>query len=207
MFQRERQNLFIPFSDLGWGLAGVFIIIALILFQVIGTPKEDEKSVSQGSLIFETYWDDQYDLDVDTWVKTPEDPKAVGYSRKQGTNASLLVDDTGTNIMVDKSGKNREFISTRGLEVGTYSASAHLFRNNGAPLPTEIKLVVTLSPDGKVSRQLFVVVIKISYVCEEKTFIHFDMDANGQLVKGSVHHTQKMLRASSTCSGGGIGER
>jgi hypothetical protein len=200
MFNRERQSLFVPFSDLGWGLAGVFIAIAIILFQVIGTPKTDEETRGQGTLIFETYWNDDYNTDVDTWVKTPLDTAGVGYSRKQGSIAALLVDDTGTHSSIDKSGRNREFISTQGLEVGTYSVSAHLFRTGTAVLPMDVKLVVTMSKEGKSAIQLFVVNIKLLKQCQEKVFINFDLDEEGNLIPDSVHHTHKPIRSSNSCN-------
>ena len=47
-----------------------------------------------GSVIFELYWSDKLDADLDLWVKGPND-SAVGYSNPSSLVFNLLRDDRG----------------------------------------------------------------------------------------------------------------
>jgi len=192
-----KQNLYKPFSDLGWGLAGVFIVITLILVQVIGKPHpEQDNSRAQGALIAELYWDDKIDVDMDLWLLSPVDSVPVGYSRKSSKGWSLLVDDLGTNKYTDLSGKNREFASTRSMEPGHYIINAHYYR--GKVSPVKIKLIVTRNMNGG-SQQIFVVNYSFVRVCEERTLIQFDIDGDGNLIPDSVFFTLHKLRSNNEC--------
>ena len=72
-----------------------FISMVILLIPFVNPPTEEESSSTPpGNVIVELFWDDKRDVDIDLWVKAPDDIP-VGYSNKGGLFFNLLRDDLG----------------------------------------------------------------------------------------------------------------
>ena len=61
-----------------------FIAMVILLIPFINPPtKKTDSSQPPGNVIVELFWDNERDVDIDLWVKAPEDIP-VGYSNKGG---------------------------------------------------------------------------------------------------------------------------
>lgn len=206
MFKRATSDFGKTGFDMSFLLLVGFVIIIFILIQFIADKKPAEESRQQGNVIVELFWNDDDNTDVDLWVQSPcpECPGGrdvpVGYSNKSGIAFNLLRDDTTNNPRADASGRNYEMQVSRGIRPGEYIVNAHLYRLGPAELPYPVKVVVSVKPDdNSASTQLFAVDGKLVRECHEKTFVRFTLDGQGNLVEGSVHHTQQNLRSTATC--------
>jgi hypothetical protein len=77
-------------------LLGLTALVVLVLAQINPIAKNNPDSTkSQGRLMVCIYWMGRDDVDL--WGGSPDDQKAVGYSRKNGTSIDLVRDDLGTD--------------------------------------------------------------------------------------------------------------
>ena len=63
-------------------------------------------------MIFELFWSEKIDADLDLWVRGPND-SAVGYAQPSGQVFNLLRDDRG--LTADHTPLNYEISFTRGI--------------------------------------------------------------------------------------------
>ena len=83
------------FRDMTMLALSGFIIIVLLLLPWLNIKAQDEATKEPaGSVIVEAFWPEDRDVDVDLWVKAPEDIP-VGYSNRGGLFFNLLRDDLG----------------------------------------------------------------------------------------------------------------
>jgi len=127
------------FSGMG-ALAGLAIVI-LAAVNPVGKDAEST-SVPPGNITIQTYWPDDIDADVDTWVKGPEGAP-VGYSNKGGEHYNLLRDDLG--IRSEDDPVNFEVVYSRGLPAGGHCVNIHLYSNKSGVLPIKVKVTVTVT--------------------------------------------------------------
>ena len=93
-----------------------FISMVILLLPFVNPPTEEESSTTPpGNVIIELFWDNKRDVDIDLWVKAPDDIP-VGYSNKGGIFFNLLRDDLG--IYKDNSPVNDEVSYSRGISRG-----------------------------------------------------------------------------------------
>ena len=105
-----------------------FVSIVIILLPWLNLKTRNEiVQEPVGSVIFELFWDDKLDADLDLWVKGPNDG-AVGYSKPSGLVFNLLRDDRG--LVGDHTPLNYEISFTRGIIPGEYQANVHLFKHD-----------------------------------------------------------------------------
>ena len=175
-------------------LAGFVAMVILLLPHLNPPGKKAEKDAEPpGNVIVEARWPDDLDVDVDLWVEAPGDVP-VGYSNKGGAIFNLLRDDLGKRG--DVLNLNYETSRSRGIPAGEYTVNLHLYRLSNAALPIPVTVVTSVKPDEKTSaRQILSSKVKLKREGEELTVYRFKLDANGHLVKGSVHSLQKPLRA------------
>ena len=122
----------------------VSIVILLLPWLNVKTRNEIVKE-PVGSVIFELFWNDKLDADLDLWVKGPNDG-AVGYSKPSGLVFNLLRDDRG--LAGDHTPLNYEISFTRGIIPGDYQANVHLFKHDKNKSKIEALVIASLvTPD------------------------------------------------------------
>ncbi len=153
-----------------------------------------------GSAIIEVRWPDEMDADIDLWVRAPEEAP-VGYSNKGGRTFNLLRDDRGHYD--DPTELNYEVSFSRGLPAGEYVVNLHFYGlalglgSKVEQVPATVVVSTRSSSTGAVSRQ-FTENVTLERVGEEVTALRFQIDDNGEIVKGSLNHLPKPLRESES---------
>jgi hypothetical protein len=145
--------------------------------------------------VVEVRWADETDVDIDLWVRAPDD-RAVGYSNKSGEVFDLLRDDLG--VRNDATQMNYEVAFSRGLPAGEYVINLHLYRDNQRLRPIEAVVVVSLrSADGAETRELLAHTVVLQHLGEELTVTRFSVDDEGQIIAGSFNDLPISLRGHS----------
>ena len=107
--------------------------------------KDIEIKEPVGSVIFELFWSEKIDADLDLWVRGPHD-SSVGYAKPSGQVFNLLRDDRG--LTADHTPLNYEISFTRGILTGEYQANVHLFKHSKSKTPIEATIIASLvTPD------------------------------------------------------------
>ena len=174
-----------------------FISMVILLIPFVNPPTEEEAaSTPPGNVIVELFWDDERDVDIDLWVKAPDDIP-VGYSNKGGIFFNLLRDDLG--IYKDNSPVNYEVSYSRGISRGVYIANVHLYREDTAPFkPITAELLISVvDPDSNKRKQILKTSKKIEEVGKEITVFQFELDKKGKLNKNSINNEYVMLRSGN----------
>ena len=179
-------------------LVKVTLLLVLMLFPLITlhqvkppTPEESRP----GNVMFEAFWENDLDCDVDLWVSGPGDVRPVGYSNKSGQTFNLLRDDLGTSN--DVSGLNFENAYSRGLPAGEYIANVHMYRINTSHFPVVVKVIASVKLSADASPvQIAVATVLLTHNDDEQTAIRFRLDERGMLVQGSVNHLFRPLRSN-----------
>ena len=174
-----------------------FISMVILLIPFVNPPTEEEAaSTPPGNVIVELFWDDERDVDIDLWVKAPDDIP-VGYSNKGGIFFNLLRDDLG--IYKDNSPVNYEVSYSRGISKGVYITNVHLYREDKAPFkPITAELLISVvDPDSNKRKQILKTSKKIEEVGKEITVFQFELDKKGKLNKNSINNEYVMLRSGN----------
>jgi hypothetical protein len=170
-----------------------------------------EEARSAGDMVVEIEWPgcktyeqgaaipvcaERLDIDVDLWVKSPDDERPVGYSNRSGKTFSLLRDDVGTAN--DTTDRNAELASTRGLPAGEYIVNVHYFRSGELDKTLEIPVTVLISTKTKVGNSMRGIITRkatLRVLGEEITVVRFIMREDGELDPESVNDFYQELRA------------
>jgi len=168
----------------------VSIVILLLPWLNVKTRNEIVKE-PVGSVIFELFWNDKVDADLDLWVKGPNDG-AVGYSKPSGLVFNLLRDDRG--LAGDHTPLNYEISFTRGIIPGDYQANVHLFKHDKNKSKIEALVIASLvTPDKSHRKQILEKKVVLKKESTEKTVLRFKLDNNFKVVPGSVNSLRKSL--------------
>lgn len=170
-----------------------FVLFIMVLLQLDEPGKKAaDAAPPPGNVIVEVSWPDEMATDVDLWVQGPGDVP-VGYSNKGGKLFNLLRDDLG--VQNDTSGQNYEVSYSRGLVSGEYIVNLHLYRNNPGKLPVPCVVTVSTKPSDNIgSKEILKTRVELKALGQELTVFRFKLDANGELVPGSVNALKRGLR-------------
>ena len=196
-FEKTDEESSVIFRDVIMLALTGFIFMVVLLLPFVNPPTEDENTTDPpGNVIVELFWDNNRDVDIDLWVKAPEDIP-VGYSNKGGLFFNLLRDDLGK--YKDNSPVNYEVSYSRGISEGIYVTNLHLYREDKSPFePINAKLVVSVvDPDSNQRRQILLTNKELFNVGEELTIFQFVLDKKGKLDKNSINNTYVQLRSGS----------
>ena len=172
-------------------LSGFVAIVLLLLPWLNLKTKSEVIKEPVGSVIIELFWPDDIDVDLDLWVKGPNDG-SVGYSKPSGLVFNLLRDDRG--LTGDYTPLNYEISFTRGIVPGEYQANVHLFRHNKTKSKVQAMISASLvTPDRNYRKQILEKTVLLSKEGKEKTVLRFKLDNNFKLVSGSVNSLRKSL--------------
>ena len=172
-------------------LSGFVAIVLLLLPWLNLKTKHEVVKEPVGSVIIELFWPKDIDVDLDLWVKGPNDGP-VGYSKPSGLVFNLLRDDRG--LTGDYTPLNYEISYTRGIVAGEYQANVHLFKHDKAK--SKIQAIITASlvtPDRNYRKQILEKTVVFKKQGKEKTVLRFKLDNNFKLVSGSVNSLRKSL--------------
>ncbi len=174
-----------------------FISMVILLLPFVNPPTEEESSSTPpGNVIVELFWDSKRDVDIDLWVKAPDDIP-VGYSNKGGLFFNLLRDDLG--IYKDNSPVNYEVSYSRGISKGNYIVNVHLYREDKAPFEPIIAemLISIVNPDTNKRKQILKTKKKLEEIGKEITVFQFELDKKGKLNKESLNNNYVVLRSGN----------
>lgn len=191
----DTQEINIVFRDIILLTLTGFISMVVLLVPFINPPTEKtDTSAPPGNVIVELFWDNDRDVDIDLWVKAPEDIP-VGYSNKGGLFFNLLRDDLGK--YKDNTPINYEVSYSRGISEGKYIINLHLYREDKSPFnPIIAKIVISLiHPDTGERKQILKSKKLLDKVGEEFTVFQFVLDKKGNLDKNSITNEYVRLRS------------
>ena len=172
-------------------LSGFISIVILLLPWLNFQIKDIEIKEPVGSVIFELFWSEKIDADLDLWVRGPHDT-AVGYAQPSGQVFNLLRDDRG--LTADHTPLNYEISFTRGILTGEYQANVHLFKHNKSKTPIEATIIASLvTPDRGYRKEILGRKVVLNVEGKEKTVLRFKLDNNFKIVEGSVNNLRKSL--------------
>ena len=172
-------------------LSGFISILILLLPWLNFQTKDIEIKEPVGSVIFELFWSEKIDADLDLWVRGPHDT-AVGYAQPSGQVFNLLRDDRG--LTADHTPLNYEISFTRGILTGEYQANVHLFKHNKSKTPIEATIIASLvTPDRGYRKEILGRKVILNVEGKEKTVLRFKLDNNFKIVEGSVNNLRKSL--------------
>ena len=172
-------------------LSGFISIVILLLPWLNFQAKDIEIQEPVGSVIFELFWSEKIDADLDLWVKGPND-SSVGYAQPSGQVFNLLRDDRG--LTADHTPLNYEISFTRGILTGEYQANVHLFKHSKSKTPIEATIIASLvTPDRGYRKEILGKKVVLNVEGKEKTVLRFKLDNNFKIVEGSVNSLRKSL--------------
>ena len=172
-------------------LSGFIAIVILFLPWLNFKNKNIVIKEPVGSVIFELYWSDKIDADLDLWVKGPND-SAVGYSNPSSLVFNLLRDDRG--LTADHTPLNYEISFTRGIMPGEYQANVHLFKNDLKKQKIQATVIASLvNPDRNYRKKILQKEVTLTHEGMEKTVLRFKLDNNFKLVPNSFNSLRKTL--------------
>lgn len=172
----------------------LFIVtLGLVMLVVPQKPSQDAQDRAVCSIAIDAVWPTTIDADVDLWGRVKGDT-AVGYSSPHGKYMDLVRDDLGASF--DATPENAERICGRGFSVQEYGINVHLFTRR-AGFQGEVPVHITVS---KINHQtgfmeeLWGGDVVLKYQGQEITAVRFKLDGDGNIVSGSVHNIQKLIR-------------
>jgi len=167
-----------------------FLFLALLaVILLINPPKSEDSAMPPGTMSVAIAWPEG-DSDVDLWIQGPNNGRPVGYSHRSGRLFNLLRDDLGN--AGDAMPLNYENAYSRGLPAGEYIINLHCF-DCETTMPVSVE--VRAGKYGARQKLLFGEVIDV-HPDQERTAVRFRLDANGNVVPGSVNRIFQPLRSA-----------
>ena len=165
-------------------LIGFVAMVVVLLPHLKKATDAESDHRPPGSIVVEMHWPNEMQVDVDLWVRAPDD-SPVGFWNQGSRVFNLLRDDLG--LEGDASNRNYEVTYSRGIRPGEYVVNAHMY---GAVPPGQsvpVRVVVSVKrPHGSL-RQILASEITLYQRHQEETAFRFHLDDGGRLVKGSVN--------------------
>ena len=168
-----------------------FVAMVVMLLPHISTPKEENQEYEPpGNVVVELHWPDELPVDVDLWVKGPNDVP-VGFWNQNSRFFNLLRDDLG--LEGDASGRNYEVSYSRGIRAGEYIVNVHMYGKVPAGVVVPVRVVVSVKPKYGDLRQILETSLELHHRNQEETAFRFRLTENGDLVPGSVSTLRRRL--------------
>jgi hypothetical protein len=196
-FDADPKSYFIPYADFLASIASIFLVVAALLTLYLHDPSKHKKDAdikSPGSVMVETFWKE--DVDVDTWVKSPDD-RPVGYSRKDGKDFDLLRDDLGMPYerVADH---HHENVFARVSPAGEYIVNLHMYASRGkAVFPIAVEVEVTIKRGDQPIENVIHTTVNLMEEGQEVTVVRFKLNQQGELIRDSINHDSIPLREST----------
>lgn len=171
-------------------LIGFVAMVVMLLPHITKKKEQTEEQKAPGNVIVEIHWPDDMPFDVDLWVQAPRE-LPVGFWNMGGHTFNLLRDDLGGEG--DATDKNYEITYSRGIPQGEYIVNVHMYGplTPGVTLP--VTVVVSTKPKYGDLSQILKTTVKLTRRNQEETAYRFRLDADGELVEGSVSTLRRSL--------------
>jgi hypothetical protein len=168
-------------------LLGLTALVVLVLAQINPVAKNNPDSAKPpGRMFVCIYWMGLDDVDL--WGGSPDDQKAVGYSRKNGVTIDLVRDDLGTD-----NAPHFECEYARTLPDGRWVFGIHGFSINDPSV--SVKAEIRLGGDDGF-QLLYEATLDIRQK-QERTIAQFRL-VDGKLVPDSLNVVYVPLRSAGT---------
>ena len=177
----------LAFTDLLFNLLIGFTSLLLIAFLLINPIAEEGKIDPRSEFIITSSWDDESAIDIDLWVKGPDDT-IVGFPSKDGRYMVLERDDLGdTNDLIQLNGdtiliqRNLETLSINAIVPGEYIVTVHNYStsvsNENEEYPTPVTIdIMDMNPISLDMSRTVKVRLK-----EEVSVFSFMVDEDGNI--------------------------
>ena len=161
-----------------------FVAMVIMLLPHISKPKEEsEEHDPPGNVVVEIHWPNELPVDVDLWVKGPDDVP-VGFWNQGSQFFNLLRDDLG--LEGDASARNYEVSYSRGIRAGEYIVNVHMYGQVPAGVVIPVRIIVSVKTTYDSLRQILATSIDLHRRNQEETAFKFRLTKEGDLVTGSV---------------------
>ena len=171
-------------------LIGFVAMVIMLLPHINRTEQEAEDHKAPGNVIFEMHWPSDKTVDVDLWVKAP-DEEPVGFWNQGNAILNLLRDDLGGEG--DATEENYEITYSRGIRAGEYIVNTHMY----GPLPkgwtVPVRIVVSVRKKYDTAHQILQTTVNLHRRHQEETAYRFSLTSEGDLVNGSVSTLKRRL--------------
>jgi hypothetical protein len=171
-------------------LIGFVAMVIMLLPHITKKKQESEEHKAPGNIIVEIHWPSNMPVDVDLWVRAPNET-AVGFWNQGGPTFNLLRDDLG--IEGDATNENYEISYSRGIPAGEYIVNVHMYDRVVPSGGVPVNVVVSVKRPLEDTRQLLATDITLTYHNQEETAFRFRMTGEGNLVAGSVSTLRRPL--------------
>jgi hypothetical protein len=183
-------------TDLLFNLLVGFVFLFVVAFILINPPTKRNDIPTKAEYLIIIEWNEEFNDDVDLWVQDPNGVK-VAFMNKEGGLLNLEKDDLGYSNdtftrpdgTTDVLRINREVVTMRGTQAGTYSVSAHIYSRSVTRLADG---VVTADPGPGTIKFTLIKVnpYKESFIAEyeytarrqEIPMIEFTLDDQGNII-------------------------
>jgi hypothetical protein len=161
-----------------------FVAMVIMLLPHISKPKEESQEHDPpGNVVVEIHWPNELPVDVDLWVKGPDDVP-VGFWNQGSQFFNLLRDDLG--LEGDASARNYEVSYSRGIRAGEYIVNVHMYGQVPAGVVIPVRIIVSVKTTYDSLRQILATSIDLHRRNQEETAFKFRLTKEGDLVTGSV---------------------
>ena len=171
-------------------LIGFVAMVIMLLPHITPKKEETEEHKAPGNVVVEIHWPNTMPYDVDLWVQAPNEVP-VGFWNMGGYTFNLLRDDIGGEG--DATDENYEISYSRGIPQGEYIVNVHMYGplTPGVTLP--VTVVVSVKPKYGDLSQILETTVNLTRRNQEETAYRFRLDADGELVEGSVSTLRRSL--------------
>ena len=161
-----------------------FVAMVIMLLPHISKPKQEtEEHDPPGNVVVEIHWPNELPVDVDLWVKGPDDVP-VGFWNQGSQFFNLLRDDLG--LEGDASARNYEVSYSRGIRAGEYIVNVHMYGQVPSGVVVPVRVIVSVKTTYDSLRQILATSIDLYRRNQEETAFKFRLTKDGDLVPSSV---------------------
>jgi len=164
-------------------LIGFVAMVIMLLPHISETQDEKDEHTPPGNVVVEMHWPDELPVDVDLWVQAPNDVP-VGFWNQGSENFNLLRDDLG--MEGDATARNYEVSYSRGIPAGEYTVNVHMYGKVPSGIVVPVRVVVSVKTKYDTLRQILETSLELRHRNQEETAFRFRLNADGDLVPGSV---------------------
>lgn len=171
-------------------LVGFVAMVIMLLPHLSKAKREDKEQIAPGHVVIEIHWPNEMPVDVDLWVKAPND-LPVGFYNPDGHFFNLLRDDLGSEG--DATEQNYEVAYSRGISPGEYTVNVHMYGVPPAGMVIPVTVVVSARERYEDLRQILQTRVELKRHNQEETAFRFQLTNHGVLVPDSVTTLRRRL--------------
>jgi len=199
------QSFGVIFADILVSFSAfVFCLFILISVMPHKTADANDDHTVLGRVCVELSWDNNRNVDLDLWGKSPMDKTPIGYSNMHGGGLDLFRDVVG--FQNNPSHINLEVMCANHVYPGEWAFNVHYFANHelhDAAYNPDIKATIIVRVNHDIgSSTNYVKNFKGEWTFhkegEEKTIFDFVINKQGEVDLKSINSADRPLRSNST---------